>query len=125
MRCRVYQRGGSLSGIRRPGHFLQEKRAATCTGYLDCPVSSWPARLEGGTMPSLLESFAQFRNPEIIGQLGKAVGLDGTTTAQGLDVAGPLLTSAMAHSASMPGGLDTLMGMVSQVSASSTPGELM
>jgi len=76
-------------------------------------------------MPSLLESFAQFLTPEVIGQLGKAVGLAGPTTAQGLDVAGPLLTGAMAHSASSPGGLDTLMGMVSQVSASSTPGELM
>jgi Bacterial protein of unknown function (DUF937) len=76
-------------------------------------------------MPSLLESFAQFLNPEIIGQLGKAVGLDGTTTVQGLDVAGPLLTGAMAHTTSTAGGLDSLMGMVSQVSGSSTPGELM
>jgi hypothetical protein len=76
-------------------------------------------------MSSLLDSFAQFLTPEIIGQLGKAVGFDGITTAKGLDIAGPLLVGAMAHSASSPSGLDSLMGMVSQVGGSTTPGELM
>jgi Bacterial protein of unknown function (DUF937) len=76
-------------------------------------------------MASLLESLTESLSPDIVGQLGKAVGLDGPTTTKGLDVVGPLLTSAMANTASSPQGLDSLMGMVSQIGGSSTPGDLM
>src|SRR5215471_2652757 len=76
-------------------------------------------------MASLLESLTQSFTPDIVGTLGKAGGLDGPNTSKGVGVVGPLLTSALAGSASTPSGLDSLMGMVSQVGASSTPGDLM
>lgn len=76
-------------------------------------------------MASLLESLTQALNPDIVGQFGKAVGLDNSSTAKGLAVVGPLLTGAMASSASTPSGLDGLMGMVSQVGGTSTPADLM
>ncbi len=75
-------------------------------------------------MASFLESITQSFTPDLLGQLGKAVGLDGPSTLKGLEVAGPLLTSALASTASSPKGLDSLMGMVSQVGSSSTPGDL-
>ena len=76
-------------------------------------------------MAALLDSLTQSLKPDIIGQLGKAVGLDGPTTTKGLEVVGPLLTGALANTASSPQGLDSLMGMVSQIGSSSTPGDLM
>ena len=60
-------------------------------------------------MPSLLESLTQALNPDIVGQLGKAAGLDNSSTAKGLAVVGPLLTGALASSASTPSGLDGLL----------------
>lgn len=76
-------------------------------------------------MASFLESITQSFTPDILGQLGKTVGLDGPSTAKGLEVAGPLFTSALAGAASSPGGLDSIMGMVSQVGSSSKADDLM
>ena len=76
-------------------------------------------------MASLLESFGQALQPDIVGQFGKTLGLDGPSMTKGLGVVGPLLASAMANTAATPSGLDNLMGMVQQVSGSSTPSDLM
>ena len=76
-------------------------------------------------MTSLLESLTQSLKPDIVSQLGKVAGLDGPTTTKGLEVVGPLLTGALADTSASPLGLDRLMGMVSQVSSASTPGDLM
>jgi hypothetical protein len=76
-------------------------------------------------MPSLLESFTQSFAPNVLGQLGKAAGLDGATTTKGLEVIGPLLTGALASTASSPKGLDGLMGMMGQVKGTSTTDDLM
>jgi|RhiMethySRZTD1v2_1073278.scaffolds.fasta_scaffold55445_3 hypothetical protein len=76
-------------------------------------------------MASFFESITQSFTPDLLGPLGKAVGLDGPSTLKGLEVAGPLLTSALASKGSSPEGLDSLMGMVSQVGSSSAPGDFM
>lgn len=47
-------------------------------------------------MASILESFGQVLQPEIVGQFGKTMGLDGPSVTKGLGVVGPLLTSALA-----------------------------
>jgi len=76
-------------------------------------------------MASLLESLTQSLTPDILGQIGSATGLDSASTAKGLAVVGPMLTSALGNSASTPNGLDGLMGMISQVGGTSTTGDLM
>ena len=76
-------------------------------------------------MASLLESLTQSITPDILGQIGSATGLNSAATAKGLEVVGPMLTSALANTASTPNGLDGLMGMISQVGATSTTGDLM
>ena len=76
-------------------------------------------------MASILDSLSEALKPNLLGQFSKTLGLDGPSTTKGLDVVGPLLTSAMASTASTPKGLDNLMGIVAQVGGSSTPSDLM
>ena len=76
-------------------------------------------------MSSLLESLAQSITPDVLGQISKVTGLDSSSTAKGLEIVGPILTGALANTASTPTGLDGLMGMLSQVGGTSTTDDLM
>jgi Bacterial protein of unknown function (DUF937) len=61
---------------------------------------------------TLLESLAQSMGPDVVGQIGKVVGLDDNLVQKGMQVAGPLVTGALASKASTPSGLDSLMGLL-------------
>ena len=73
---------------------------------------------------TLLESLAQSMGPEVVGQIGKAVGLDDNLVQKGMQVAGPLVTGALANKASTPSGLDSLMGLIPQGGTSSGLGSI-
>src|SRR5262245_23477156 len=65
-------------------------------------------------MASLIESLTQTLTPDLVGQIGKATGLDNSLTSKGLEVVGPLVTGALANTASTPQGLSGLMSSLSQ-----------
>ena len=65
-------------------------------------------------MASLIESLTQTLTPDLLGQIGKATGLDNNHASQGLGVVGPLVTGALASTASTPQGLNGLMSSLSQ-----------
>src|SRR5215468_2329773 len=69
---------------------------------------------------SLLDSLAQSMGPDVVGQIGKVVGLDDNLVQKGMQVAGPLITGALASKASTPSGLDSLMGMLPQAGGTSS-----
>src|SRR5262245_8860663 len=71
---------------------------------------------------TLLESLAQSMGPDVVGQIGKAVGLDNNLVQKGMQVAGPLVTGALASNASTPSGLDSLMGLIPQGGSSTATG---
>ena len=65
-------------------------------------------------MASLIESLTQSLTPDLLGQVGKATGLDGTQVGKGLGVVGPLVMGALANRASTADGLTGLMNSLSQ-----------
>jgi hypothetical protein len=75
-------------------------------------------------MASLIESLTQSLTPDLVGQIGKSVGLDNSLVSKGLGVAGPLVTGALANSAQSPLGMDTLMKLMPQTGSSSGIGSL-
>jgi len=78
----------------------------------------------GGKIMTLLESLAQSMGPDVVGQIGKVVGLDSNLVQKGMQVAGPLVTCALASKASTPSGLDSLMGLLPQGSTGSGLGSI-
>jgi hypothetical protein len=73
-------------------------------------------------MASILESLAGSISPEMTNMLGNAIGVDGKTLQQGLDVVGPLLTGQMADSAGSESGLNSLMGTLGKVADAEAAG---
>jgi hypothetical protein len=65
-------------------------------------------------MASLIESLTQTLTPDLVGQIGKATGLDNSLASKGLEIVGPLVTGALANTASTPQGLSGLMSSLSQ-----------
>jgi len=63
-------------------------------------------------------------SPDLLGQIGKAVGLDENLVQKGMQVAGPLVTGALASKASTPSGLDSLVGLLPQGSTDSGLGSI-
>jgi len=63
-------------------------------------------------MASLFESLAQAVTPDFAGKIGKSVGLDPDLVTKGMQVAGPLVTGALASQASSPSGLDNIMKLL-------------
>ena len=65
-------------------------------------------------MASLIESLTQSLTPDLVGQIGKTVGLDNSLVNKGLGVVGPLVTGALAITAQSPLGIDGLMKLMPQ-----------
>ena len=70
-------------------------------------------------MASLIESLTQSLTPDLVGQIGKSVGLDNSLVNKGLGVVGPLVTGALANTAQSPLGIDGLMKLIAQPGSSS------
>jgi hypothetical protein len=68
-------------------------------------------------MATLLDSLSQAMGPDVLGQVGKAIGVDTNLMNKGLEVVGPLVTGALSAQASSANGLDGLMGMLPQPAA--------
>jgi len=75
-------------------------------------------------MASLIESLTQSLTPDLVGQIGKSVGLDNNLVSKGLGVVGPLVTGVLASSAQSPLGMDGLMKLIPQTDSSSGLGSL-
>ena len=75
-------------------------------------------------MASLIESLTQSLTPDLVGQIGKSVGLDNSLVNKGLGVVGPLVTGALANTAQSPLGIDGLMKLIPQSGGSSGIGSL-
>jgi len=75
-------------------------------------------------MASLIESLTQSLTPDLVGQIGKSVGLDNNLVSKGLGVVGPLVTGVLASSAQSPLGMDGLMKLIPQIDSSSGLGSL-
>jgi|SRR5688572_10535402 len=71
-------------------------------------------------MASLFETLTQSLTPDLVGQIGKSVGLDNSMVNKGLGVVGPLVTGALANTAQSPLGMDGLMKLIPQSSSSSS-----
>lgn len=69
-------------------------------------------------MASLLDGLSGILTPELIGSLGKTLGLDPKMVEQGMAVVGPLLTSGMANASSTPDGLSGLMNLLPKEASS-------
>jgi hypothetical protein len=69
-------------------------------------------------MTTLLESVGQQITPEVIGSIGKAIGVDTSMVQQGLDIAGPLVQGGLAKKSETTAGLDAIMKMLPQDGAS-------
>ncbi len=60
-------------------------------------------------MPSILDSLASSFGPDVMGDIGKALGADTSAVSKGIAVIGPLLLSGMTKQATQPGGAESLM----------------
>ena len=56
-------------------------------------------------MASILESLAQQMNPELLGSIAKAAGVDPSLVQQGLEIAGPLVQGTLAKQSETTAGL--------------------
>ena len=63
-------------------------------------------------MPSILDSLASNFSPDVIGDIGKALGADTSAVSKGIGVIGPLLLSGMTRQATQPGGAESLMKLL-------------
>ena len=75
-------------------------------------------------MASLLDSWRQLMTPDIVGTIGKSLGVDTSMVQKGLDVAGPLLQSSLANRSQTTAGLDGIMGMLPKDGGASLLGTL-
>ena len=63
-------------------------------------------------MPTILDSLASNFSPDVIGDIGKALGADTSAVSKGIGVIGPLLLSGMTRQATQPGGAESLMKLL-------------
>ena len=75
-------------------------------------------------MASLIGLLTQSLTPDLVGQIGKSVGLDNSLVNKGLGVVGPLVTGALANKAQSPLGIDGLMKLMPQSGGASGIGSL-
>lgn len=72
-------------------------------------------------MASILESLAQQMNPELLGSIAQAAGVDPNLVQQGLQIAGPLVQGSLAKQSETTAGMDQIMQMINNVSAEGMP----
>lgn len=63
-------------------------------------------------MTTLLESVAQQMTPQMLGTIGKAIGVDEATVQQGLEVIGPVVQGGLAKKSQTTAGMDEIMRML-------------
>ena len=63
-------------------------------------------------MPTILDSLASNFSPDVMGDIGKALGADTSAVSKGIGVIGPLLLSGMTRQATQPGGAESLMKLL-------------
>ena len=63
-------------------------------------------------MPTILDSLASSFSPDLMGDIGKALGADSAAVSKGIGVIGPLLLAGMTRQATQPGGADSLMKLL-------------
>jgi len=59
-------------------------------------------------MPSILDSLSGLLGENVVGQIGRQLGTDPSTTSHAVSSALPMLVSALAHQSSRDGGADAL-----------------
>jgi len=60
-------------------------------------------------MPTILDSLASTFGPDVMGDIGKALGADSSAVAKGVGVIGPLLLAGLTRQTTQPGGAESLM----------------
>lgn len=60
-------------------------------------------------MASLLETVGQQLTPEVLGSIGKAIGVDGNMLQKGLEAVGPVMQNALAEKSKTTAGMDAIM----------------
>jgi hypothetical protein len=60
-------------------------------------------------MATLLESAAGMLTPDVVGQIGKAIGVDSSLVQQGMNAVGPTVLGSLSKTASAPGGADSIL----------------
>lgn len=75
-------------------------------------------------MATILEGLTQALSPSATRDIGKAVGLKDDLVSKGIDVVGPLITTALANQASTAGGLADLMKLLPKEDTSAMLGNL-
>jgi type II secretory pathway pseudopilin PulG len=68
-------------------------------------------------MASLLESVGQQLTPEVLGTIGKAIGVDSTQVQKGLEAVGPVVEGALADKSKTTAGMDSIMKSLPDASA--------
>jgi hypothetical protein len=63
-------------------------------------------------MPSILDSLTSNFSPDVMGDIGKALGADTSAVAKGIGAVGPLLLAGMTRQATQPGGAESLMKLL-------------
>ncbi len=69
-------------------------------------------------MTTLLESVGQQITPQMLGTIGKAIGVDEATVQKGLDVVGPVIQDGLAKKSQTTAGLDEIMSMLGGLESS-------
>jgi hypothetical protein len=60
-------------------------------------------------MATLLETIGQQLTPEVLGSIGKAIGVDSSTVQKGLQAVGPVMQDALAEKSKTTAGMDGIM----------------
>jgi hypothetical protein len=73
-------------------------------------------------MATLLESIGSQMTPDMVGTIGKAIGVDNTKVQEGLQVVGPLVQDTLAERSKTTAGMDSIMKMLPQDGAAQQGG---
>jgi hypothetical protein len=65
-------------------------------------------------MATLLESIGSQMTPDMLGTIGKAIGVDETKVQEGLQMVGPLVQDTLAEKSKSTAGMDSIMKMLPQ-----------
>jgi hypothetical protein len=65
-------------------------------------------------MATLLESIGSQMTPDMVGTIGKAIGVDSAQVQEGLQVVGPLVQDTLAEKSKTTAGMDSIMKMMPQ-----------
>lgn len=76
-------------------------------------------------MAGILDTLSASLTPDVVGQLGGALGIDATSLSKGLGVAAPAVLGSLSKQASTPAGASSLLSMLPQDAEGDFLGNLM